>query len=421
MSKRTRDESPQKQALREAMTKYLRENDVSIKDGADINSIMKDMMSVLLEGVLDEELNEELGYSKYDYRNKYTDNSRNGHSKKTMHTSYGDMDIAIPRDRKGEYEPQVIKKYQNTVTQDMEEKIISMYAKGMTTGDIESHMKELYDIEISDSTISRITDKILPIIKEWQERPLQEVYAAVFLDAIHYHVRSEGRIVKRAVYIIIGIDMHGMKDVLGMYVGENESAKFWLSVINGLKNRGVEDILIACVDGLSGFPQAIEAVFPETEVQRCIIHQIRYTTRYVSYKDLKKLMADLKKVYTAPTEELAIDNLEEFGQKWNDKYPKIYKSWKENWANLATYFKYPQEVRKLIYTTNTIEGFNRQLRKVTKNKSVFPSDESLLKMLYLAMIDITKKWTGHRQDWAKIRAQLEIYFEDRLEKYNIDR
>ena len=421
MSKRTRDESPQKQAMREMMTNYLKENDVSIKDGADINSIMKDMMSVLLEGVLDEELDEELGYSKYDYRNKDTDNSRNGHSKKTMHTSYGDMEVAIPRDRKGEYEPQVIKKYQNTVTQDMEEKIISMYAKGMTTGDIESHMRELYDIDISDSTISRITDKILPIVKEWQERPLEEVYAAVFLDAIHYHVRSEGRIVKRAVYIVIGIDMHGMKDVLGMYVGENESAKFWLSVINGLKNRGVEDILIACVDGLSGFPQAIEAVFPDTEVQRCIIHQIRYTTRYVSYKDLKKLMADLKKVYTAPTEALALDNLEEFGEKWNDKYPKIYKSWKENWVNLATYFKYPQEVRKLIYTTNTIEGFNRQLRKVTKNKAVFPNDDSLLKMLYLATVDITKKWTGHRQDWAKIRAQLEIYFEDRLEKYNIDR
>ena len=384
--------------------------------GNDVNSIMRDMMSVLLEGALDEELNEELGYSKYDYRNKETDNSRNGHSRKTMRTSYGDMDIAIPRDRKGEYEPQLIPKYQNTVTQDMEEKIISMYAKGMTTGDIEAHLKELYDLDISDSTISRITDKIMPLVKEWQERPLQEIYAVVYMDAIHYHVRSEGRIVKRTVYIALGIDMDGKKDVIGMYVGENEGAKFWLSIINGLKNRGVQDILIACVDGLNGFPQAIEAVYPKTEIQQCIIHQIRNTTNYVSYKDLKKLMADLKMVYAAPDEAAALEELESFGEKWNSKYPKIYKSWSEHWATLSTYFKYPNEVRKLIYTTNAIEGFNRQLRKVTKSRTVFPSDDSLLKMLYLATMDITKKWTGRRRDWSQIRAQLEIYFEERLEK-----
>ena len=402
--------------MREMMQGYLKENDISIKSGNDVNSIMRDMMSVLLEGVLDEELNEELGYSKYDYRNKETDNSRNGHSRKTMRTSYGDMDIAIPRDRKGEYEPQLIPKYQNTVTQDMEEKIISMYAKGMTTGDIESHLKELYDLDISDSTISRITDKIMPLVKEWQERPLQEIYAVVYMDAIHYHVRSEGRIVKRAVYIALGIDMDGKKDVIGMYVGENEGAKFWLSIINGLKNRGVQDILIACVDGLNGFPQAIEAVYPKTEIQQCIIHQIRNTTNYVSYKDLKKLMADLKMVYAAPDEAAALEELESFGEKWNSKYPKIYKSWSERWATLSTYFKYPNEVRKLIYTTNAIEGFNRQLRKVTKSKTVFPSDDSLLKMLYLATMDITKKWTGRRRDWSQIRAQLEIYFEERLEK-----
>lgn len=402
--------------MREMMQGYLKENDISIKSGNDVNSIMRDMMSVLLEGVLDEELNEELGYSKYDYRNKETDNSRNGHSRKTMRTSYGDMDIAIPRDRKGEYEPQLIPKYQNTVTQDMEEKIISMYAKGMTTGDIEAHLKELYDLDISDSTISRITDKIMPLVKEWQERPLQEIYAVVYMDAIHYHVRSEGRIVKRAVYIALGIDMDGKKDVIGMYVGENEGAKFWLSIINGLKNRGVQDILIACVDGLNGFPQAIEAVYPKTEIQQCIIHQIRNTTNYVSYKDLKKLMADLKMVYAAPDEAAALEELESFGEKWNSKYPKIYKSWSERWATLSTYFKYPNEVRKLIYTINAIEGFNRQLRKVTKSKTVFPSDDSLLKMLYLATMDITKKWTGRRRDWSQIRAQLEIYFEERLEK-----
>lgn len=414
---RRKDESPQKKAMREMMKDYLKNSDVKIKDGADVNSAMRDMMSILLEGILDEELDEELGYTKYDYRNKDTENSRNGHSSKTMHTSYGDMELDIPRDRKGEFEPQVVKKYQNTVTQDMEEKIISMYAKGMTTGDIESHLRELYDIEISDSTISRVTDKILPIVREWQERPLEEIYAVVFMDAIHYHVRSEGRIVKRAVYIALGIDMHGHKDVLGMYVGENESAKFWLSIMNGLKNRGVKDILIACVDGLTGFPQAIEAVFPHTEVQHCIIHQIRNSTRFVSYKDLKALIADLKRVYAAATEEIAYSELERFGEIWNGKYPKIFKSWNDHWATLSTYFKYPEPVRRLIYTTNAIEGFNRQLRKVTKSKTIFPSDDSLLKMLYLAMMDITKKWTGHRQDWGVIHSQLEIYFEERLEGY----
>lgn len=397
-------DSPQKAALREMMGNYLKENNVTVKDGTDVNSIMRDMMSIILEGALDQEMDEELGYSKYDYRNKDTDNSRNGHSQKTMHTSYGDMEIGIPRDRKGEFEPQTVKKYQNTVTQDMEEKIISMYAKGMTTN----------DIEISDSTISRITDKTLPLVKEWQERPLEEIYAVVFMDAIHYHVRNEGRIVKRAVYIAIGIDMEGHKDVLGMYVGQNESAKFWLSILNGLKKRGVEDILIACVDGLTGFPQAIEAVFPETEIQQCIIHQIRNTTKFVSYKELKPLMADLKRVYAAPTEEIALAELDSFDEKWSGKYPKIAKSWKDNWANLSTYFKYPEAVHRLIYTTNAIEGFNRQLRKVTKSKTVFPSDESLLKMLYLVMIDITKKWRGHRQDWGQIHSQLEMFFEERL-------
>jgi len=416
MARRRKSDTPQKAALREMMSGYLKENASQIKDGTDVNSIMRDMMSIILEGTLDAEMDEELGYSKYDYRNKDTDNSRNGYSGKTMHTSYGDMEINVPRDRKGEFEPQVVKKYQNTVTQDMEGKILSMYAKGMTTSDIESHMRELYDIEISDSTVSRITDKILPIVKEWQERPLEEVYAVVFMDAIHYHVRSEGRIVKRAVYIAIGIDMSGKKDVLGMYVGENESAKFWLSIINSMKNRGVNDILICCVDGLTGFPQAIEAVFPETEIQQCIIHQIRNSTKYVSYKDLKKLMADLKMVYAAVDEPTALANLEAFGEKWNAKYPKIYKSWSEHWPTLSTYFKYPESVRRLIYTTNAIEGFNRQLRKVTKSKTVFPSDDSLLKMLYLAMIDITRKWTGHRQDWGQIHSQLEIYFEERLDK-----
>ncbi len=287
----------------------MKESNVKVKDGTDVNSIMRDMMSIILEGALDQEIDEELGYSKYDYRNKETDNSRNGHSQKTMHTSYGDMEIDIPMDRKGEFEPQIVKKYQNTVTQDMEEKIISMYAKGMTTNAIESHMRELYDIEISDSTISRITDKLLPIVKKWQERSLEEIYAVVFMDAIHYHVHNEGRIVNRAVYIAIGIDMEGHKDMLGMYAGQNESAKFWLSILNVLRNRGVEDTLISCVDGLTGFPQAIEAVFPQTEIQQCLIHQIRNTTKFVSYKEIKPLMANLKRVYALQQKKLIIPGL----------------------------------------------------------------------------------------------------------------
>ena len=288
-----------------------------------------------------------------------------------------------------------------------------MYAKGMSTSDIEAHIRDIYGLSVSDSTVSRVTDKILPVVKEWQQRPLESVYAVVFLDAIHFHVRSEGQIVKKAVYIAMGVQMDGIRDVLGMWVGENESAKFWLSILNGLRNRGVQDILIACVDGLTGFTNAIEAVFPQTEIQQCIIHQIRNTTRFVSYKDIKTLMVDLKRVYGAVDEEAALYELDGFEEKWKVRYPKIAQSWRANWPNLSTYFKYPQEVRTLIYTTNAIENFNRGLRKVTKSKAVFPTDDALLKMLYLAMVDITKKWTGRRRDWGIIHSQLEVYFGDR--------
>lgn len=407
-----RNESPEKKRRRELVEGFLKES--PIEDPSDIQEIMKEMMRQVLEGGLSAELDEELGYTRYDYRNKETENSRNGYSKKTVHTSLGDMQVDVPRDRQGEFEPALIPKHQNTLTQDIEAKIISMYAKGMSTGDIETHIKDLYGIEMSDSTISRVTDKILPIAREWQSRPLEPIYAVVFMDAIHYHVRSEGQIIKKAVYIAIGIGIDGIKDVLGLWIGENESAKFWLSVMNGLKNRGVQDILIACVDGLTGFPEAIAAVYPKTEIQRCIIHQIRNTTKYVSYKDIKVLMADLKKVYTAIDEQTALYELDSFGEKWDGKYPKISESWRNSWAQLSTYFKYPKEVRTLIYTTNAIEGFNRQLRKVTKSKSVFPTDDSLFKMLYLAMIDITKKWSGRRRDWGQIHSQLHIYFGDRL-------
>lgn len=407
-----RNESPENKKRRELVQEFLKDN--PINDPNDIQELMKEMMRQVLQGGLEAELDEELGYTRYDYRNKDTDNSRNGFSKKTMHTSLGDMQIDVPRDRQGEFEPQLIPKHQNTLTQDIEAKIISMYAKGMTTGDIESHIRDLYGIGMSDSTISRVTDKILPIAKEWQSRPLEEIYAVVFMDAIHYHVRSEGQIIKKAVYIAIGMQMDGIRDVLGMWIGENESAKFWLSVMNSLKNRGVQDILIASVDGLTGFPEAIAAVFPQTEIQRCIIHQIRNSTKFVSYKDIKALIADLKRIYTAVDEQTALYELDSFSEKWDKKYPKISESWRKGWPQLSTYFKYPAEVRKLIYTTNTIEGFNRQLRKVTKSKTIFPSDDSLFKMLYLATMDITKKWTGRRKEWGQIHSQLMIYFGDRL-------
>lgn len=387
---------------------------LDVKSFDDLKDVFKLMVGEMLENGLEGELDDELGYTKYDYRSKEGENSRNGYSKKTLKTSFGETEIKVPRDRNGEFEPQLVKKNQTTLTGDIEEKILSMYAKGMTTSDIESHIQEIYGLDCSDTTISRITDKILPVVREWQSRPLEDIYAVVFMDAIHFHVRSEGQIVKKAVYIAIGINMDGIKEVLGMWVGENESAKFWLSVMNGLKNRGLQDILIACVDGLTGFPAAIEAVYPNTEIQQCIIHQIRNTTKFVSYKDIKALMGDLKKVYAAIDEQTALSELENFDEKWGNKYPKIAMSWRDNWANLSTYFKYPQEVRTLIYTTNAIEGFNRQLRKVTKNKGVFPTDDSLLKMLYLAMMDITKKWTGKRREWGQIHSQLEIFFADRL-------
>ena len=337
--------TPEENARREKIRELLQLANIGSMD--DIQGLFKETIAEFMENGLDAELDDELGYSKYDYKNKETDNSRNGHSSKTLRTSFGDVEVSVPRDRKGEFEPQVLKKNQTSISQDIEEKILSMYAKGMTT-------------------------------------------------------------------IAIGIDLDGRKDVLGMWVGENESAKYWATVLNSLKNRGIEDIFIACTDNLTGFSAAIEAVFPKTEIQNCIIHQLRNSSKYVSYKDIKALMADLKTVYAAVDEAAALDALDTFSQRWDKKYPKIAQSWRENWPNLSTYFKYPQEVRRLIYTTNAIEGFNRQLRKVTKSKPVFPTDDSLLKMLYLAMMDITKKWTGRRQDWSMIHAQLAVFFADRM-------
>ena len=410
--KNGRRRSPEEAARREKIRELLELAGVNGME--DIQQLFRETIAEFMEDGLDAEMDEHLGYDRYDTKEKETDDSRNGHSSKTLRTSFGDMPIQVPRDRKGEFDPVILKKNQTSISQDVEEKIISMYAKGMSSTDIGDHIRDIYGIEVSESTVSRITDKVLPAAKEWQQRPLESIYAVMFMDAIHYHVRSEGQIVKKAVYIAIGIDLDGRKDVLGMWVGENESAKYWATVLNSLRNRGVEDVFIACTDNLTGFSNAIEAVFPKTDIQNCIIHQLRNSSKYVSYKDLKSLMADLKQVYAAVDEPSAEAALDRFAEKWDKKYPKISASWRENWPNLSTYFKFPEELRRLIYTTNTIEGFNRQLRKVTKSKAVFPTDDSLFKMLYLAMVDITKKWTGRRQDWSVIHAQLAVYYADRM-------
>lgn len=329
MSRRNR--TPEENERRAKISELLKV--AKISSMSDIQDLFKETIAEFMENGLDAELDDELGYSKYDYKNKDTENSRNGHSKKTLKTSFGDIEVETPRDRRGEFEPQILKKNQTSITQDVEEKILSMYAKGMTTSDIESHIRDIYGLEVSDTTVSRITDKILPVAKEWQQRPLESIYAVVFMDAIHYHVRSEGQIVKKAVYIVIGINLDGRKDVLGMWVGENESAKYWATVLNSLRNRGVEDIFIACTDNLTGFADAIAAVYPKTDIQNCIIHQLRNSSKYVSYKDIKALMADLKAVYAAVDEEAALQALNLFAEKWDSKYPKISLSWQANWPN----------------------------------------------------------------------------------------
>lgn len=393
--------------LKELIAEY------GIKDMNDVHEFVKMLTAETIQAALDAELDSELGYSKYDYKNKQTSNSRNGHSMKTVQGSMGEMELQIPRDRDGEFEPQLVKKHQTDISS-IEDKVIFLYSQGVSTRDIQKTMQEMYGINVDDSRVSKITDKILPLIKEWQERSLQSVYAMVILDAIHYNVRDNGIVTKKAAYVAIGTDLEGRKDVLGIWLGANESAKYWLSVLNGLKNRGVSDILIASVDGLSGFVEAINTAFPKTEVQRCIIHQIRSSCRYVSYKDIKQFTADLKPVYKAPTEEIALAALDEFEAKWVKKYPLGVKSWRVNWTELSTMFKYPPEIRKLIYTTNAIENFNRQLRKVTKTKSAFVSDDALMKLLYLTTMQIVDKWTMPIRNWGMILDNLMVYFGDRV-------
>lgn len=399
---------------KEQLRAFIKEN--KLVTAQDAQNALKELFAETIQEMLEAELDTHLGYEKHEVKAKVTPNSRNGKSKKTVVSEYGEQEIMVPRDRLGEFEPLVIQKHQKNVT-GIEDQIIALYAKGVSTREIQDHLQNLYGIEVSPTLISNVTNKIVPLIKEWQNRPLQGVYAVIYMDAIHFKVKQDGAIVNKAAYMVIGIDLDGNKDVLGMWIGENESSKFWLSVLNDLRNRGVQDILIICVDNLSGFSEAIAACYPKTEIQKCIIHQIRNSTRYVSYKDLKKVTADLKPIYKAATEEGALLELDRFEEVWGTKYPLIVRSWRNNWGEFSTFFKYPPEIRKLIYTTNMIESYHRQLRKVTKGKSIFPTDEALLKMLYLATMDVTRKWTGRVQNWGQMLLQLSVFFPDRISNY----
>lgn len=388
-----------------------------IKTTDDIKDAFKDMFGEAIQEIMEAELDTHLGYDKNSKETKDTNNRRNGTSSKTLRSSeFGEIPLTIPRDRNSEYDPIIVKKNQTSLS-GLEDQIIAMYTKGLSTREIQDYFTDLYGAEVSPTLISNVTNKILPLVKEWQNRPLDALYPIIFMDAIHFKVRHEGQIQSKAAYVVLDVTIEGFKEVLGIWIGESESSKFWLIVLNELKNRSVQYILIACTDNLNGFSEAIQATFPQTEVQKCIVHQIRNSISFVGYKDLKAVTADLKPIYKASTEELALEALSEFDEKWRKKYPIITKSCMDNWTELATFFKYPAELRRIIYTTNVIEGFHRQLRKPTKSKSVFPSDESLLKILYLVTMDVTKKWTMKVQNWGQILSQFVVFFEDRVTDY----
>jgi len=384
---------------------------------SDVMQAIKAMFKDVLQEIMEAELEAELGYEKQERRSENVEtnvskNYRNGYSKKRVKTQLGEVEINIPRDRNGEFEPQIIGKY-NRNADGMEEKILGLYAAGMSTRDISEQIKNLYDIEISAELVSKISEKIMPQLNEWQNRPLEAVYPFVFMDAIHYKIRENHQVVTKAAYVVLGITMDGYKDILGIWIGQNESSKFWLGVLNELKSRGVKDVYLFCVDGLNGFREAIGAVYPKAEIQRCIIHQIRSSMKFVNYKHMKEFVADLKKVYTSVTEEAALEGLIAFKEKWGAKYPAAIKSWEDNWDILSTFYAYPPAIRRIIYTTNIIEGLNRQFRKVTKTKSSFPNDDSLRRILYLASNNIVKKWTQRYRDWDMVLNHLVILFEDR--------
>ena len=394
---------------RNIIQQLLQEYDIQTAE--DIQDALKDLLGGTIKEMMEAEMDDHLGYGKSERSD--SDDYRNGYKTKRINSSYGSMDIQVPQDRRSTFEPRVVKKRQKDIS-DIDQKIISMYAKGMTTRQISDTLEDIYGFEASEGFISDVTDKILPQIEDWQNRPLSEVYPVLYIDAIHYSVRDNGIIRKLAAYVILGINVDGKKEVLTIQVGDNESSKYWLSVLNDLKNRGVKDILIICADGLTGMKEAIAAAYPQTEYQRCIVHQVRNTLKYVAEKDRKPFAADLKTIYHAANEEKALEALERVTAKWTEKYPNSMKRWHENWDVIAPIFKFSMEVRKVIYTTNAIESLNATYRKLKRQISVFPSDTALLKALYLATFEATKKWTMPIRNWGQVYGELSIMYEGRL-------
>ncbi|MHB1947199.1 MAG: IS256 family transposase [Gammaproteobacteria bacterium] len=393
------------QFQKEAIDKLKSGQSLTGKDGI-LTPLIKEILEAALEGEMDSHL--------LDCKTQEQANRRNGKLKKTIKTGTGSFELETPRDRDGSFEPEIIKKRQTVLNESLDNKVLSLYAAGMSYGAITEHLSEIYGLEISAAKISLITDKLMPVITEWRNRPLEAVYPIIFLDAIHFKVREEGKVTSKAFYSILGVNKDGRKDILGMYFSENEGAHFWLGVINDLRARGIEDILIASIDGLKGFPEAIAEVFPKAEIQLCVVHQIRNSLKYVVSKDQKAFMLDLKLVYKATSKDLAEHHLLELGEKWGKKYPAVIKSWQANWDSLSQYFKYPEELRRIIYTTNIAEGFHRQIRKYTKSKGAFTSENALVKLIYCACQKILEKWYQPMHNWALIASQLQIYFDGRL-------
>lgn len=393
---------------------FAREAAKTLKTEKDLNNFSQMLTKITVEAALNAELDEHLGYSKH--RKSSSSNNRNGTSTKTIITDDGQFELETPRDREGTFEPQLVKKQQTRFTS-MDDKVLSLYAKGMTTREIVATFKELYGADVSASLISRITDSVIEQVIEWQSRPLDSVYPIVYLDCIVLKIRQDKRVINKAVYLALGVNMEGQKELLGMWMSENEGAKFWLNVLTELQNRGVKDILIACIDGLKGFPDAINTVYPEAQIQLCIVHMVRNSVKYVPWKDYKALTADLKGIYRAVTEDEALRALDEFSNKWDEKYPQISRSWRAHWHNLNTLFSYPEDIRKAIYTTNAIESLNSVIRKAIKKRKVFPTDDSAKKVVYLAIMDASKKWTMPIRNWKTALNRFMITFEDRLKDY----
>lgn len=394
--------------LDQLLKDYKKPEDILGEDG-----LLKRFSKAVLERALSAELTEHLGYEKHDPAGYGSGNARNGSTEKTLKGKNGEVTIEVPRDRNGTFEPQIVKKRQ-TRFDGFDEKILSMYARGMTTRDIQGHLEEIYGVEVSPTLISNVTDAVVEEVKAWQSRPLEAVYPILYLDALHVKMREAGHVQNRAMYVAIGVRLDGAKEVLGLWAGQAEGAKFWLQVVTELKNRGVQDIFIACVDGLKGLPQAIETVFPKAQVQLCIVHLVRNCLKYVSWKERKTVAAELKPIYRAATSEDAWQQLEGFAEKWDGRYPSISQIWRRNWDQVTPFFAYPAEIRKVIYTTNAVESLNMSLRKVIKTRGSFPNEEAALKLLYLALERVAKKWTRPVQDWKAALNRFAILYEDRL-------